>query len=199
MSKKLTSDCLHYTWCRPAEVIYDNLREERNQFPKLILRQPWAKRWGVGRAHGLFTAVGSSGSLPPDWSNYSKAAGQASSKPPSQLLRDFSRCDIVTRLTGRLWQHQRKRPTWLFTHLFTRWRPLSVRSVHKHVIQVFSPVWLVPHWLHCCTATAQRALGSAEWSTESKVRPSWQQLPGSCQCSQGPSWARSMWLKPRQP
>ena len=37
------------------------------------------------------------GSDAPDWSNYSNAAAQASSKPPSQtLLRDFSRlCDIV--------------------------------------------------------------------------------------------------------
>ena len=185
---------------------YEYVLHQWELFPKQYIgARSDGAMWGVGRAHGLFTAVGSGGQLvvvaPPQIGQITAMRQhRPGSKPPISA-------PCVTSPDVTLW------PEWpvnvttqvathvtfqlLFTHLFTRWRPSSVRSVHKHVIQVCSPVWLVPHWLHWCTATAQRALGSAEWSTGSKVRPSWarQQLPRSCWSwgDEGPSWARSMW------
>ena len=59
----------------------------------------------MGRAHGLFTAVGSSGQLvvarPQIGQITAMRQHRPALSPHLSPLRDFSRCDIVTRMTGQ--------------------------------------------------------------------------------------------------
>ena len=100
---------------------YEYVLHQWELFPKLNIgaRRDGAM-WGVGRAHGLFTALGCGGqlvvvALPQIGQITAMRQHRPGSKPPSQppaWLLPMWHCDPNDR---SMWQHK-SRPTWLFSY-----------------------------------------------------------------------------------